>query len=68
MSNKDNKDEGLYLTFNICKLQVEAGDSNTTRLRNHQISLETRRDMKRLSTSSSSTTTSNDDDSSNNNK
>ena len=60
-----NKDEGLYLTFYICKLQVKAGDSNTTRLRNHQITLEPRKDMKRLSTSS--TTTSNDD-SSNNNK
>ena len=57
-----NKDEGLYSTINICKLQVKAGDSNTTRLRKHQITLETRKDIKRLSTSSS-TTTSNDDSS-----
>ena len=47
-----NKNEGPCPTFNICKLQVKAGDSNTTRLRNHQITLETRRDMKRLSASS----------------
>ena len=59
-----NEAEGLYPTFNICKLQVKAGDSNTTRLRNHQITLETRRDMKRLTTTSSSTT-SNDDSSDN---
>ena len=57
----------FYPAFNICKLQVKAGDSNTANLRNHQIALEIRKDRMGLSTSRSTgrPATSNDDASNN---